>query len=107
MAKADNALKGAEAPTVGGKMVTYTPREDGDRPFVMWNTHRFEANKPKRIADPEMLTSALTNPWFKVEGHPQAKRVKPTGSVPLPGSGVEIEGEATDAELDKMVEADE
>jgi hypothetical protein len=109
MAKAENALKTSEpkTPTVGGKMVTYIPREDGDRPFVMWNGHRFEANVPKKISDQEMLTSAITNPWFKIEGHPQAKRVKATGAVPAPGSGLEMDNEATDAELDKMIEADE
>lgn len=99
--------KEPKEPTVGGKMVTYTPREEGDRPFALWNGHRFEANVPKKVTNPEMLASAVSNPWFKVEGHPQAKRVKPTGSVPPPGSGEDTgEEEVSDAELDKMVEID-
>lgn len=101
------AAKEPKEPTVGGKMITYTPKEDGDRPFVLWNAHRFEANKPKLIADPLMIAAAITNPWFKVEGHPQAKRVKPTGSVPPPGSNEDRgDDEMTDAELDKMVEVE-
>lgn len=100
------AVAEPKTPTVGGKMVTYTPLDDGDRPFVLWNAHRFEANVPKKIADAEMLASAVTNPWFKVEGHPQARRVKAVGEVPAPGSGSEV-GDVSTEQLDKMIEADE
>jgi hypothetical protein len=109
MAKAKIVEATADEPVdIGdGKKITYTPIHEGDRPFVSWNGVRFVANKPVTVKDPDMIRSAISNPWFKVEGYVQAKRVKPTAEpVPQPGATAEVGEDVTTEELDKMIEVD-
>jgi hypothetical protein len=49
-------------------MITYTPRVDGDKAFTVWYGIKFTANVPKKVTNRELITSALTNPWFSVNG---------------------------------------
>ena len=69
--------------------ITYIPVHDGDPHSVLWNRHRFHANKPAKIQDvkggltaAEMVEAAKGNPWFKVEGHERAKAIPVTPETP-------------------------
>lgn len=68
----ENAAPAQNAETKG-VAVTYVPGRD-DPVSVVWNRKVFEANKPVVISDSVMITKAKRNPWFKVDGAPQAQK---------------------------------
>jgi hypothetical protein len=58
-------------------MITYIPLEQGDEAFTIWHGIKFSANVPRKVTNRELITSAITNPWFSVDGKPPAKRHMP------------------------------
>jgi hypothetical protein len=92
-----------------GTMVTYRPLDPGDPVTTVWAGESdaagvtFEANVPKRVTRKDIIASAKTNPWFEVEGHPRAKRVRPTAE-PITPPGKDIDPVALDDR--KMIEDD-
>jgi len=93
----------AEGKTV---KITYRPIEAGDPHEAVWDGLTFQANVPKPVAASrkDMIESAKGNPWFEVEGHPRAKRKKPTAE-PVPPAGGDADPVAFDDK--RMVEADD
>src|ERR1019366_9181850 len=74
------ASKKAADPYAGlpkAAMTTYTPLDEGDWAMTPCHGYKFKANVPVKVTKPEMIKCAMTNPWFKVEGYPQAQRVLP------------------------------
>ena len=55
-------------------MITYVPLDEGDPVFTIWYGIKFAANVPKKVTNRELITSAIKNPWFSVDGKPPPKR---------------------------------
>lgn len=102
--KDDDEPKHEPSSKSDGTKVTYRPLDIGDPHTTVWDGTVFEANVPKVIKSEFIIGRAKTNPWFEVEGHPRAKRVKPTAE-PVPPAGSNINPVALDDK--KMVEVDD
>lgn len=77
------ALNVPEAPPPGPTHLTYVPGPE-DPSQVVWNNHRFRANVPLLVMNPQMIELAKGNPHFEVEGHVKApierRAITPTTS---------------------------
>jgi len=90
-------------PHAKGTKVTWRPLDNGDPVHIDWDGVKFEANVPRLVTRKDLVELAKLNPWFEVEGHPRAKRVKPTAEKITP-PGTDVDPIALDDR--KMVEED-
>lgn len=65
-------------------MVCYVPRHKDDPSETKMHGYHFRANVPKLVNSSECLRSAMTNPWFTVDG--KAIEVKKPGAPRTPES---------------------
>lgn len=90
-------------------MLTYIPLEDGDHAFTTWYGVKFRANVAREVTNRDMIESAMTNPWFSVDGKPPFKRAAPRKGrdTSEDARSMALAEGAKEVELEELTDGDE